>query len=380
MTSSAASGGSNLRFRPPGSLPTMDIQSLPKAVLHDHLDGGLRVATILELADEYGYTDLPADDVNTLTDWFDQGRSGSLERYLEAFEHTVAVMCTETAIQRTAYEAGADLAAQGVVYAEIRFGPSLHMIHDLSREAAIEAVLDGLAAAQRETGIVLCGIAAALRHDTDSEEVVRAAIPYLDRGLVAFDLAGPEAGFPADDHLAACQLARDAGLGLTIHAGEADSAASIWRAVARCGATRIGHGVQIADETNFNGQTLTELAPLARRIRDHRIPLEVAITSNLNTSAFPSAPEHPFGALYRSGFNVSINTDNRLMSGITLTDEYELAAATFGLGPDDLSAITVNALEAGFGDWPTRRRLIDDVVRPAYARAESSQAETSDNT
>ncbi|MGB5186231.1 MAG: adenosine deaminase [Acidimicrobiia bacterium] len=358
----------------------MDTRSLPKAVLHDHLDGGLRVATILELADEYGYTDLPADDVDTLTDWFDQGRSGSLERYLEAFEHTVAVMCTEVAIQRTAYEAGVDLAAQGAVYAEIRFGPSLHMIHGLSREAAIEAVLDGLDAAQRETGIVLYGIAAALRHETDSMEVVRAAIPYLDRGLVAFDLAGPEAGFPADDHLAACRLARDAGLGLTIHAGEADSAESIWRAVARCGATRIGHGVQIAEETNFDGQTITELAPLARRLRDHRIPLEVAVTSNLNTSAFPSASEHPFGALYRSGFNVSINTDNRLMSGITLADEYELAAATFDLGLADLLAVTVNAVEAGFGDWPTRRRLIDDVVRPAYARAESSQAATSANT
>jgi adenosine deaminase len=358
----------------------MDIHSLPKAVLHEHLDGGVRVETILELADEYGYAGLPADDPDALADWFDQGRSGSLERYLEAFEHTVAVMCSDAAIQRVAYEAGLDLAADGVVYAEVRFGPSLHMIHGLTREGAIEAVLDGLEAAQRETGIVLYGIAAALRHETDSEEVVRAAIPYLDRGLVAFDLAGPEAGFPADNHLAACRLARDAGLGLTIHAGEADSAESIWRAVARCGATRIGHGVQIADETNFDGHTITELAPLARRVRDHRIPLEVAITSNLDTLAAPSAAEHPFGALYRSGFNVSINTDNRLMSGVTLTNEYELAATTFDLGPDDLSVITVNALEAGFGDWPTRRRLIDEVVRPAYVSAESNQAATSDNT
>jgi adenosine deaminase len=348
--------------------------------LHDHLDGGVRVATVLELADECGYTGLPVGDADALTDWFDQGRSGSLERYLEAFEHTVAVMCSETAIQRVAYEAGVDLAADGAVYAEIRFGPSLHMIHGLTREATIEAVLDGLDAAQRETGIVLYGIAAALRHESDSEDVVRAAIPYLDRGLVAFDLAGPEAGFPADAHLAACRLAREAGLGLTIHAGEADSAESIWRAIARCGATRVGHGVQIADETDFDGETITELAPLARRVRDHRIPLEVAITSNLNTSAAPSAAEHPFGALYRSGFNVSINTDNRLMSGITLADEYELAAATFDLGPDDLSTITVNAIEAGFGDWPTRRHLINSVVRPAYASAASSQAATSANT
>ncbi|HZJ48530.1 MAG TPA: adenosine deaminase [Acidimicrobiia bacterium] len=358
----------------------MDFRRLPKAQIHDHLDGGVRVDTILELADEYGYPDLPASTTGGLTEWFNQGRSGSLEHYLEAFTHTVAVMRTQDGIRRIAYEAGMDLAADGVVYAEIRFGPSLHMIHGLAREAAIEAVLDGLATAQRETGIVLYAIASALRQGTDSLEVVRAAIPYLDRGLVAFDLAGPEAGFPTDDHLPACRLAREAGLGLTIHAGEADAASSIWRAVARCGATRIGHGVRIADETDFDGREITNLAPLARRVRDHRIPLEVAITSNLNTSAFPSVEEHPFGALYRSGFNVSINTDNRLMSGITLSDEYELASTTFDLGPEDLSEITINALEAGFGDWPTRRRLMDDVVRPAYASVASSQAAISEST
>jgi len=200
----------------------MDYRTLPKVELHDHLDGGLRVETILELADEYGYTDLPADTVEGLTDWFDQGRSGSLERYLEAFTHTVAVMRDHDSIRRIAYEHGMDLAADGVVYGEVRFGPSLHMIHGMTREDAIEAVLDGLAAAERETGTVLYGIACALRHETDSLEVVRAAIPFLDRGLIAFDLAGPEAGFPADDHLPACRAAREAGLGLTIHAGEAD--------------------------------------------------------------------------------------------------------------------------------------------------------------
>ncbi|MEA2010613.1 MAG: adenosine deaminase [Actinomycetota bacterium] len=358
----------------------MDYRSLPKALLHDHLDGGVRVDTILELADIQGYTDLPASGVDGLTDWFDQGRSGSLERYLEAFTHTVAVMSSEAAIQRIAYETGIDLAADGVVYAEIRFGPSLHMIHGLTREAAIEAVLDGFAAAHNETGIVLYAIASALRHDTDSEEVVRAAIPYLDRGLIAFDLAGPEAGFPADSHLAACRLAREAGLGLTIHAGEADTAASIWRAVAKCGATRVGHGVRIADETDFNGSKITTLGPLARRIRDHRIPLEVAITSNLDTSAYASAAEHPFGALYQSGFTVTLNTDNRLMSRVSLTDEYELAATTFDLGVSDLEEITINALEAGFGDWPERRQLIDEVVRPAYASVASSQAAISEST
>jgi len=299
----------------------MNYRTLPKALLHDHLDGGVRVDTILELADRFGYAGLPATTTESLTDWFDQGRSGSLERYLEAFTHTVAVMRDQDSVQRIAYETGMDLAADGVVYAEIRFGPSLLMIHGMTREAAIEAMLDGFAAAQRETGIVLYGIASALRQETDSLHVVRAAIPYLERGLIAFDLAGPEAGFPADDHLPACRLAREAGLGLTIHAGEADDAVSIWRAVARCGATRVGHGVRIVDETDFDGRRITTLAPLARRIRDHRIPLEVSITSNLDTAAFPSVQEHPFGALYRSGFNVTINTDNRLMSRVNLSDE-----------------------------------------------------------
>ncbi len=170
-------------------------------------------------------------------------------------------------------------------------------------------------------------------------------------------------------------FARDAS-----HAGEADTAASIWRAVARCGATRVGHGVRIADETDFDGSTIRSLGPLARRIRDHRIPLEVAITSNLDTSAFPSVAEHPFGALYRSGFTVTLNTDNRLMSRVSLTDEYELAATTFGLGVADLEEITINAFEAGFGDWPERRRLIDEVVRPAYASVASSQAAISEST
>jgi adenosine deaminase len=380
MTCSDESGGSTLCSQPPGNLRGMDYRSLPKALLHDHLDGGVRVETILDLAEAQGYTDLPATDVDGLSEWFNQSSSGSLERYLESFTHTIAVMSSEAAIQRIAYETGIDLSADGVIYAEVRFGPSLHMIHGLTREAAIEAVLDGFAAAQRETGIVLYAIASALRHETDSEEVVRAAIPYLGRGLVAFDLAGPEAGFPADDHLAACRLARDAGLGLTIHAGEADAAASIWRAVARCGATRVGHGVRIADETDFDGSTITSLGPLARRIRDHRIPLEVAITSNLDTSAFPSVAEHPFGALYRSGFTVTLNTDNRLMSRVSLTDEYELAATTFGLGVADLEDITISAFEAGFGDWPQRRRLIDEVVRPAYASVASSQASISEST
>ncbi len=342
------------------------LRALPKALLHDHLDGGLRPRTVLELADAVGYDGLPTDDLDELDAWFVQGRGGSLERYLEAFRHTVAVMQTPEAVRRVAYEAGVDLAADGVVYAEIRFGPSLLTEHGMTREEAIEAALDGFAAATAETGIAVYAIATALRHQTDSRAVVDAAVPFLDSGVVAFDLAGPEAGFPADDHLPACLAARDVGLGITLHAGEADDVRSIWRALALCGSQRIGHGVRIVDDTDFDGSTIDELGALATRVRDHRVPLEVCITSNIQTGAFPDATRHPFGALYRSGFVATLNTDNRLMSGVELTDEFALAAETFDLTLEDLGRITEMTLRAGFGPWPVRRRLIDDVVRPAY--------------
>ncbi len=359
---------------------TVDYRSLPKALLHDHLDGGLRVETVLELADESAYRDLPATERDELSAWFHQGKSGSLERYLEAFSHTFGVMQTQEAIRRVAYEAGIDLAADGVVYAEVRFGPSLHMRRGLRREDAIEAVLDGFGAASEETGIVLYAIATALRHESDSEEVANAAAPFVGQGLVAFDLAGPEAGFPNDDHEPACRLAREYGLGLTIHAGESDGPNSIWRALAHCGAQRLGHGVRIVDDTTIVDGEIAELGSLARRVRDQRVPLEVNVTSNLHTNAFPDGVEHPVGALFRAGFDVSLNTDNRLMSTTTQSAEYELAATDYGFGIDDLHAVTVNAIEAGFGDYPTRRRLIDEVVDPGYVSVLSSQSATSPST
>ena len=358
----------------------MDYTSLPKALLHDHLDGGLRVATIIELADGAGYTQLPTMDADELAEWFHQDQSGSLERYLEAFEHTFGVMQNQDAIRRVAYEAGVDLAADGVVYAEVRFGPSLHTFQGLRREDAIEAVLDGFDAAGRETGIVLYGIATALRQKPDSEEVANAAVPFAGQGLVGFDLAGPEAGYPADDHEPACRLASEHGLGLTIHAGEADGPNSMWRALAHCGAQRIGHGTRIVDDATVSDGEMTDLGSLARRVRDHRVPLEVSITSNLHSGSLAPLIEHPFGALYRAGFNVSLNTANRLMSATPTSTEYQLAAEDYGLTTADLAAITVDAIEAGFGDWPTRRRLIDEVVLPAYASVASNQSATSEST
>jgi len=345
------------------------IAGLPKAVLHDHLDGGLRVETVLDLADQAGYTDLPSYEADELREWFHQAQSGSLERYLQAFEHTIAVKQEQEALSRVAYECGVDLAGDNVVYAEVRYAPSLFTEEGLPLEGVFEAAGDGFARASRETGIEIRTIAVALRHLTDSADVARAATRYIDQGVVAFDLAGPEAGFPADDHLEACRIVHEAGLGLTLHGGEGDGPHSMWRALALCGAQRIGHGVHVADDTDFDGSTMHELGSFARRVRDQRIPLEVAISSNIHTASYPSISVHPFGELFRNGFNVSINTDNRLMSATTMSEEYQLAADNFSLSIGDLEEITVNAVVAGFGDYPKRKYLIDSVIRPAYASA-----------
>ena len=349
------------------------INALPKAVLHDHLDGGIRVATILELAEEHGYSALPAHDVDGLKAWFHQGRSGSLERYLQAFVHTVGVLQTSEALERVAGEFVADLATDGVVYAEIRFGPSLHLRNGLRREDAIEAVLSGATKAGSEHGVMVGVITSALRQDHDSEDVARAAAHFAGEGVVGFDLAGPEAGYPADDHIPAFTIARHAGLGVTVHAGESDGPHSIWRAIARAGARRIGHGVRIVEDTVMRDGEIVELGRLARMVRDLRVPLETCIVSNLHTGIADSPDSHPFGALYRAGFRVTLNTDNRLMSDTSLTNEFGLAIEHHGFTVADLGELTVAALESGFGDWPERRRLINEVVRPAYTAAAGAE-------
>lgn len=343
-----------------------EIRALPKAVLHDHLDGGLRVSTVIELADACGHS-LPSHDVDGLAQWFHQGRSGSLERYLEAFVHTLAVMQTADAVERVAREAVEDLAGDGVVYAELRMDPGLCTRGGLTREDVIEAVLSGFDAAEATTGLRAHLIVCALRNLDDSDLAAKAATRFVGRGVVGFDLAGPEKGFPPDRHLAAIRMVREANLGLTLHAGEGDGAHSVWRALVLCGAHRIGHGVHLVDETAFDGRSLGALSPFVASVRDHRVPLEVCITSNLHTASYESADVHPFGALRAAGFNVSINTDNRLMSGVSVSGEYALAAEAFGLSSAVLGEITVDAIEAGFGPWPDRKRLIEDVVKPAYA-------------
>ncbi len=341
------------------------LAALPKAVLHDHLDGGLRIGTLMELAEARGYDGLPGDRQETRR-LLHQGGSGSLESYLDAFRHTVAVMQTPEDLSRIAYECLEDHAADGVVYAEIRFAPILHLRSGLSREDVIEAVLDGMARARRDFGIVFGVIVDALRQLPGSDTEVRAALRFVGEGVVGFDLSGLEQGNPPDAHLAACRAAREGGLGLTIHAGEGDGAASIWRALGRCHAQRIGHGARVVDDTITEGSEIRRVGSLAGLVRDHRVPLELCPTSNLHTGLVPSPADHPIGRLHRAGFVVTVNTDNRLMSGVTMTDEMALVVDHQGFTLDDLEKVTVTALETGFGDWCERRRLIDEAVRPAY--------------
>ncbi len=339
---------------------------LPKAVLHDHLDGGLRVDTMIELAAQTGYAQLPSLDPDELDRAMHQGQSGSLVEYLKAFEHTVGVMQSAAAIERVAYECGIDHHNDGVAYAEVRFGPSLLTRHGLTQGEAIEAALAGLSRAAGETGLVWGLIVTALRDSDDSDETARTAARYVGDGVVGFDLAGPEIGYPPDEHLPAIRYAREHGLGITLHAGEAAGLDSIGAAVAKCGAQRLGHGVRIIEDCKVANGEIVDVGLLAARIRDHRIPLECAVTSNIHTALASDAASHPFGLLYRAGFNVTINTDNRLMSAVTMSSELALVAETFQLGLDDIETITIRTIEAGFGDWQQRRQLRESVVA-AYA-------------
>lgn len=330
--------------------------ALPKVLLHDHLDGGLRPSTVIDLARAMGYDALPHTDLAALTEWFDQGGSTSLERYLEAFSHTFGVMQDPTALRRVVHEAGEDLASDGVVYAEIRFGPSLHLAGGMNRHDVIAAVLEGARAAEADFGVTVRIIIDALRHETDSVDVAGAAIDFAGEGVVAFDLAGPEAGFPPSMHAEAIDIARGGGLHLTIHAGEGDGVTSIAEALDH-GTERIGHGARIIEDVTVAGGEIVEMGPTATRIHETGVPLEICPTSNLHTGMYPDPASHPVGLLHRAGFAVTLNTDNRLMSGISLSDEFDLVAAAHGFEVGDFAAVTHRALDAAFCDDETRERV-----------------------
>jgi adenosine deaminase len=349
-----------------------EIRRAPKALLHDHLDGGLRPQTLIELAQEIGYTGLPSDDPATLAKAFrDMCDSGSLERYLETFAHTVAVMQTAPAITRVARDCAFDLASDGVVYAEVRFAPELHVEKGLSLQEVIDAVLVGfaegeaLAAAeghQIRTGVLLT----AMRHAARSREIAELVVKNRNRGVVGFDIAGAEAGFPPTRHLDAFEYLRRENAHFTIHAGEGFGLPSIWEAIQWCGAERLGHGVRIVDDiTTVDGEP--ELGLLAAYVRDRRVPLELCPTSNLQTGAAPSIKEHPIGLLSKLRFRVTVNTDNRLMSATSMSYEFEQLVEAFDWTLLDMQRTTVNAMKSAFIPFDERLHIIEKIIKPGYA-------------
>jgi adenosine deaminase len=346
------------------------IRLAPKVLLHDHLDGGLRPATIIELAAEIGYRALPSTDALELAAWFrEAANSGSLERYLETFAHTVAVMQTSANLSRVAREAVEELAEDGVVYAEIRWAPEQHTDSGLTLEQTVEAVLAGfrageLIAAERGQVIRIGAILTAMRHAARSREIAELAVAFRDDGVVGFDIAGAEAGFPPTRHLDAFEYLRRENFHFTIHAGEAFGLPSIWEAIQWCGTDRLGHGVRIVDDITAGGT----LGRLAAYVRDKRIPLEMCPSSNVQTGAAESITEHPIGVLRRLHFRVTVNTDNRLMSGTSMTREMSLLTEAFGYGWADLQWFTLNAMKSAFIPFDDRLEIINAQIKPAYAR------------
>jgi adenosine deaminase len=375
-------------------MSTDELRLAPKVLLHDHLDGGLRPRTIIELAQECGYDGLPASESEALGTWFrESADSGSLPRYLETFDHTLAVMQTREGLFRVASECAQDLAADGVVYAESRYAPEQHLTKGLTLEGVVEAVNAGLRdgeakAVEAGNPIRVTGLLTAMRHAAKSTEIAELAIRYRDEGVSGFDIAGAEAGYPPTRHLDAFEYLQRENFHFTIHAGEAFGLPSIWQAIQWCGADRLGHGVRIVDDISIDGSPFAEwlegnkadadaltaldlgrvrLGRLAAYVRDKRIPLEMCPSSNLQTSAALSIPLHPITLLRRLRFRVTLNTDNRLMSGTSMSREATLLRDEAGWTLEDLRWVTINAMKSAFIPFDERLGLIDEVIKPGYA-------------
>jgi adenosine deaminase len=319
------------------------LKTLPKVLLHEHLDGVLRPQTVVALAKEARYLDLPTSDPQALAEWFHQGANkGSLAKYLEGFAHTIAVLQTEEALERVAYEQAADLAQDGVVYFETRFAPIFHTRNGLTHQQVVSAVLKGLD-------------------------------DFRQRGVVGFDLAGEEGGYPPKKHIDAFHYIQRENFNITIHAGEGYGKESIWQAIQYCGAHRIGHGTRLIDDIAI-AEGRAVLGDLAQYVLDKRIPLEICLLSNVQTGATPSLAEHPFKIFWQEKFRVTLNTDNRLMSNTTMTREFEAAAETFGLSLNDFEKITINAMKSAFLPYHQRCDYIYSVIKPGYRKVRESLA------
>lgn len=346
----------------------------PKVILHDHLDGGLRPATILELAGKEGIA-IPAQDTGTLRSWFARGAArGSLGLYLEGFAVTTSVMRTAEALERVAYEALEDLHRDGVVYAELRFAPQHHEHAGLPAEKVMEAVLRGMRRAEAELGIawglIVCGMRSS--PPEASLRMAELAVAFREQGCVGFDLAGDESGYPPKNHLEAFHLCHRENFNITIHAGEGFGVPSIWQALQYCGTHRVGHGTRLVEDMVMEGGRILRLGTLAQYVLDHRIPLELCLSSNVHTGTVPEPAAHPFGALFRCGFRVTLSCDNRLMSGVGATEEHLLAIRTFGLTLADLERLVLNGMKSAFAPFKRRCDLIHGIILPAFEALRSA--------
>ncbi len=348
------------------------LRTLPKVLLHDHLDGGLRPQTVIELAKESKYKKLPTQDPDELAKWFYRGATrGSLPLFLEGFEHTCGVMQTEESLERVAYEMMEDMKRDGVVYVETRFAPVFHTSKGLHLETVAKSVLKGLERGKKKFGVQYGLILCAMRNmdPSLSQEIAELAVDLRQQGVVGFDLAGEEGGFPPKKHIDAFHYIQRENFNITVHAGEAFGKESIWQAIQWCGAHRIGHATRLIEDMRVKDGEVLSMGTLAQYVLDKRIPLEICLTSNVHTGAVKSIDEHPFGILYRYKFRLSLNTDDRLMSNITLTDEYHTAAEAFGLKVEDLEKLTINAMKSAFIPYKQRIAIIYDILKPGYAKA-----------
>jgi adenosine deaminase len=333
-------------------MPTRElIGRLPKAELHTHLDSALRPETMIELARDVGF-ELPARDPAALRRFMRVDDAANLEDYLKRFEYTIPLLQSAEAIERVSYEMVEDAARDGIRYLEVRYCPWLSRRQGLSMERALEAELAGLGRGERDFGIIARVINCSLRHydPAVSLEIARLSVAYRDRGVVAFDLAGGEAGRPAGAHRAAFDAAAEGRLGITVHAGEAAGAGSIADAVDHCHAGRIGHGTRLYEDP-----------VLLNYVRDRRILLEINITSNVQTHAVPDASAHPVRQYFDQGLAVTLCTDGWLMCGVTLSDEYRLAHTVLGFTREEIDQMILNAFAGAFLPWPERKALLERV-------------------
>ncbi len=345
-----------------------ELREAPKVLLHDHLDGGVRPQTIIDLAAEHDYHDLPTTDADELASWMVRGASRlNLELYLETFAHTVGVMQTADALHRVAAECAEDLAADGVVYAEVRFAPELHVEGGLTLDEVVEATVAGFRDGSHGRDIRIGTLLTAMRHAARSLEIAELAVRHRERGVVGFDIAGAEAGNPPTRHLDAFQYIKRENFHVTIHAGEAFGPPSIWEAIQYCGTERLGHGVRIVDDITRTPDGGYELGPLAAFVRDTRIPLELCPSSNVHTGAASSIEEHPIKDLVELRYRATMNTDNRLMSATTLSNEFDVCCRAFGWSWHQVQWLTINAMKSAFIPFDERLEIINKSIKPWYA-------------